>query len=165
MKHIELTNHIRGSILKQQYLEAFLVQGAYIESLLKLHADFSFFVETNKIKDSEIINELRTEVSNYSLYKLIEFLNKTKLIKGTLAQDLHHFRAKRNKVVHDLLTEIYDDSFEEDLKEICALGEAIVTSEEFKSILSIVEYQDETNKKITASTSSSVNPNDQKLPK
>lgn len=156
MKHVELTNHIRGSILKQQYLEAFLVQGAYIESLLKLHADFSFFIQTNEIKDSEIITELRKEVSNYGLYKLIEFLKKTKLIKSSLAQDLHHFRDKRNKVVHDLLTEIYNTTFEQELKSTCELGEEIVNSEEFGDILSIVESQDESNKEMTSSPSSSI---------
>lgn len=143
MKHTELTNHIRGSILKQQYLEAFLVQGAYIESLLKMHADFSLWLEINELKNSDLIKTLRKDVSNYGLYRLIEFLRRSKLISDTLAQQLHIYRDKRNEIVHRLLDKIYSASFEQEMRLVCELGEKLTSSGEFSDILDIIASHEE----------------------
>lgn len=160
MKHTELTNHIRGSILKQQYLEAFLVQGAYIESLLKSHADFSVWKETVEMKNSDFVGSLRKDIGDYGLYKLIEFLRKSKFISNSLAGDFHVYRNKRNSIIHDLLGQIYSESFEGEMRDICDLGERITSSDEFEEILAIIrDYEEQMVKKsqavLTVSRSSS----------
>lgn len=120
-------------------MEAFLVQGAYIESLLKSHADFSLWLEINELENSDLIKTLRKDVTNYSLFRLVEFLRRSKLISNSLAQDLHIYRDKRNKIVHDLLDQINNESFEQEMREVCELGEKITSSTEFGDILDIIK--------------------------
>lgn len=145
VNHQELIDNIEGSILKQQYLEAFLLQGTYVEGLLKMRAQLAFYFEIEvpqKDKDSLLVKEIKKNVLNYNFYKLIEFLKKSGVISDSLAKDLDNFREKRNKIVHDLLTEMYSRSFQIELKDICALGKKIVTSDEFEDVVSFVEKVD-----------------------
>ncbi len=93
MQHKELIDHIQGSILKKQYLEAFLVQSAYIEGLLKISVDYNFFKATYKdsrnstdtddiAANNDIVSAVRDKLSNLTLNDLISFLDKSKLISS-----------------------------------------------------------------------------------
>lgn len=59
MNREDLTNHIKGSYLKKQYLESFLVQSAYIEGLLKLLADYSFWDQNKEKNKGRRKNDLK----------------------------------------------------------------------------------------------------------
>jgi acetate kinase len=140
MKHKELTNHIEGSFLKRQFLEAFLVQSAYIESLLKLYADYIFFNATDgKSYDDKVLNVLRGNVERYNLNDLISFFYKADLISKDQRKLLDSYRARRNKVLHDLIKEIRNDAFEKELEDICKTGTAIIEDSKFKKIAEILE--------------------------
>ena len=82
MKRTELVDHIKGSYLKRQYLEAFLVQSAYIEGLLKTFADYSFWLEMNEKIEAKnpLILETRNKLQKYGLNELIDFLFRSNLI-------------------------------------------------------------------------------------
>ncbi|MEK7471374.1 MAG: hypothetical protein AAB623_01850 [Patescibacteria group bacterium] len=82
MRRIELVDHIKGSYLKKQYLEAFLVQSAYIEGLLKIFADYKYWEDVRQkgAKEAKMIVELRKRVRRFGLNELIDFLFKSDLI-------------------------------------------------------------------------------------
>lgn len=141
MDHQDLVNHIEGSFLKKQFLEAFLVQSAYIEGLLKLYADYNFWQETkDKIEKSQLLKELNKKLTRYSLNELIEFLFRTKLISEDQKNELNEYRERRNKVLHDLISEIRKEPFEKELKEICEKGKKIIESKEFIEMAEMIKY-------------------------
>lgn len=143
MKYIELKNHIKGSILKQQYLEAFLAQGAYIESMLKMYLDFEILLlgEKNKNNDN-IIEALYKKASNFSLFELCKFIYDAKLIDNDIYNKLSQYREKRNKVMHNLLKELRTQDFENQLKDACNLGNEIISSEKLIKIEEVLEIID-----------------------
>ena len=144
MKHRELTNHIQGSFLKKQFLEAFLVQSAYIESLLKLYADFTFYKVTDtKSFSDKMLSSLRKSIERYALEKLIRFLHESGLINDKQKKLLDAYRIKRNKVIHDLLKQMSDENFEIELREVCVEGTEIIESTEFKEIAEMIERSEE----------------------
>ncbi len=142
MKHRELTDHIKGSFLKRQYLEAFLVQSAYIESLLKLFADFRFFEATNTSGSSrpKILTATEKTIERMGLNELINFLHKSELLSKTQKDLLNTYRERRNKMLHDLIKEIRKPEFDAELREICEKGTAIVEGKEFIEMAELVDY-------------------------
>lgn len=137
MRHEQLKNHIKGSFLKEQYLEAFLVQSAYIESLLKIYADFNCWKSCGgeKMVEKPIFVTMYNQVQKYNLSELIDFLYRTKLISGEQKHLLNQYREKRNKVLHDLIKEIGKEAFEKELQDICIVGNKIIDSEEIRLII------------------------------
>lgn len=144
MRHKELTNHIEGSFLKQQFLEAFLVQSAYIESVLKLYADYVFFEATDgNSYENKALGVIREGIGRYGLNELIKFLSKSELITNQQKSLLHSYRERRNKVMHDLLKEISRDKFEEELEQICVIGNQILDDKRFVDIANIIASSSE----------------------
>lgn len=145
MRHEQLKNHIHGSFLKEQYLEAFLVQSAYIESLLKMHADFNSWKSCGgeKMNEKPILVTMYNQIQRYNLSELIDFLYKSKLISDEQKNSLNHYREKRNRVLHDLIKEISKETFERELKETCEIGNKIIDGEEFKKIHSLINFIEE----------------------
>lgn len=146
MKHEQLQNHIKGSFLKEQYLEAFLVQSAYIESLLKIYADFEYWRSCGgeKMNEKPIFVTMYNQIRRYGLNELIDFLYKSKLISDEQKNQLNHYREKRNSVMHDLIQEISKETFERELQETCVIGNIIIDGKEFKKISSLIDliYED-----------------------
>lgn len=136
MKHRELTDHIKGSFLKRQYLEAFLVQGAYIESLLKMFADLNFSSATrmHTVKGHDVIVAAREQLTEMGLYKLTVFIEQAGLISKEKFDQLDKYRIRRNKTIHDLIKEIKNKEFDAELKGVCEQGNKIIESEEFSKI-------------------------------
>lgn len=152
MKRNELVNHIKGSYLKKQYLEAFLVQSAYIEGILKLFMDYKFWqnvVDGGK-EDSKMINELRQEVGKYSLNESIIFLSKCDFLDKNQTQDFHEYRKRRNNVMHDLVKQIATTEFEKEMRQTCDLGDKIIDNPKFQEIEDILDSieQDIENQKV-----------------
>ncbi len=140
MKNEQLKNRIKGAVLKEKYLEAFLAQSAYIESLVKLYVDYNLFdlynidqpYDENKKKINKMIDILRKKFEKYNLYDLIEFLSESELLSPEERQQFDKYREKRNKILHDLLMEIIKkENFENELKNTCELGEKIINSQKF----------------------------------
>lgn len=143
MKHLELKNHIKGSFLKRQYLEAFLVQSAYIESLLKTYADYSYFNSTEKRSYTDkVLNATRESIERFSLNELTKFLHKANLISKDKRDLLNSYREIRNKMMHDLITEIRKDDFEKKLETICEQGNKIIESDEIEKIAKLIDFFD-----------------------
>ncbi len=142
MKHRELTDHIKGSFLKRQYLEAFLVQGAYIESLLKLFADFNFFqvADINDPNHPKILDATRDNIERMGLNDLINFLHKADLISSEQKNLLHTYRIRRNKMLHDLITEIKKDEFDAELRAICEKGNEIIEHKDFIRMAELIDF-------------------------
>ncbi len=149
MKRIELVNHIKGSYLKKEYLEAFLVQGAYIEGLLKLVADYHYWKEVSDkiIAGNRIIKELRQRIKRFNLNELIDFLFKCGIINQNQKQELHQYREKRNDVLHDLVRKISKEEFDKELRSACELGDKIISDDKFKEIEEFLDFIDEDTEK------------------
>jgi hypothetical protein len=148
MQHKELTDHIQGSFLKRQYLEAFLVQSAYIESLIKIYADFKYFIwsydkEKEMTEDGESDKAMRKTIKKHiarlGLHDLIEFLFNANLISLEQKKLLHKYREKRNIVLHDLIKEMGEQDFENEVKKVCEIGTKLIEGEEFKQMASLVD--------------------------
>lgn len=140
MKHKELVNHIKGSFLKRQFLEAFLVQSAYIESLLKLYADYIFFDVTNgESYKNNVLLELKNKIEKYSLNDLINFFYRSQIIVKDEYDLLDSYRIKRNKILHDLVREIRKSDFEKELEKVCEKGEKVIENEKFKKMADALE--------------------------
>jgi len=142
MRHEQLKNHIKGSFLKEEYLEAFLVQSAYIESFLKICADFNSWKSCGgrKMSEDPILVTMYHQIQRYNLNELIDFLYKSKLISEEQKKLLNNYREKRNRVLHDLIKEIAKETFEKELQETCVVGNKIIDGEEFKRIHSLIDY-------------------------
>lgn len=149
MKRTELVNHIHGSYLKKQYLEAFLVQSAYIEGLLKIYTDYTYWEKISKIVglEDKFSGELRNRINKYGLKELIDFLYKSNLIDSEQKRTLHNYREKRNQVLHDLVLQISNMEFDNDLKITCELGNKIIADEKFKKIETVLDELEDRQKK------------------
>ncbi len=144
MKHRELTDHIEGSFLKQQYLEAFLVQGAYIESLLKMFADLNFRSATrmHTIKGHDVIGAARKQLAEMGLYKLIIFIKEAGLISEEQSLQLDKYRIRRNQTIHDLIKELKKEEFDAELKNVCEQGSEIIGSAEFSKMSAMLDQME-----------------------
>jgi hypothetical protein len=148
MRHKELRDNIDGSVLKKDYLEAFLMQSAYLEGVLKYIADYNFFIYLKPSKSSKDISEnfykeMRKDFGNKSLFDFINFLNKTGVFDDALKKQLHTYREKRNEVLHDLVGKIADKKFEKDIEDACRLGSSIFENKNFSKMINLIEEIDQ----------------------
>ncbi len=140
MKYQELRDHILGSHLMRHNLETFLIQSAYLESLLKTYADFHFFTETGgKSFDNKLLNAVKKDIEKYSLSNLVDLLKRADLVSSEQKKLLDEYRIKRNKVLHDLLGQVASESFEQELIAVYNTGTKITETEEFKRIENILD--------------------------
>jgi hypothetical protein len=173
MKHSQLRNHIQGSFLKEEYLEAFLVQSAYIESLLKVHVDFSCWKAAGgiKIDENPVSLAMYKATREYNLYQIIDFLYSAKLISEDLRTTLDSYRLNRNIILHDLIKEIIrKEDFEKELKNICETGNEIIGEEEFTKIIKLIDLmeknrEEEKNKQLESTVPEKKSPTDTNIPK
>ncbi len=142
MKRKQLVDHIQGSYLKEQYLEAFLVQSAYIEGLIRVFADYQYWqkVTEKKKKKDPVIVELRRRIEKYNLSELIYFLFRSNLIDVDQKNILNGYKEKRNIVMHDLVKQIAASEFTKELKTACELGNKIIGDSKFKEIEGMLDY-------------------------
>src|SRR5574343_1856077 len=104
MKRQDLIDNIEGSRLKKQFLEAFLLQSTFIESLLKklvvddLSKEISLPVLLEEYKkgnysaESKHVNFIREKLLRQNLYDIIEYLFKVEVITDDLKIKLHKYR-------------------------------------------------------------------------
>lgn len=153
MKHQDLVDNIEGSYLKKNYLEAFLLQSAYIESLVKLFFDLNFSKYTSKNSSDKqdgdegrrklFLKTLNSHFDKTNIVEILRLLEASGLISKEQHNLLDKYRIKRNKVLHDIVFEMGAGTFESDLKGACDIGKIIVKSEEFVQMGTIVQKFEE----------------------
>jgi len=145
MRYQELKDHIKGSFLTKEYLQAFLIQSAFIEGLLKVYLDFNIFLSTKGVEEEGVLKSLGKITKEFNLFEIIKFLEDSKLISGEQYKNLEKYRIKRNKILHDLLNEITKkDNLEVELIDIYKIGDSIISSKEFSDIGDMVKSVDDT---------------------
>lgn len=137
MKRKDLIDNIEGSRLKKQFLEAFLLQSAFIESLLKKLVEDDFFSNiTYKVmseeyakknfSESKQISFIKEKLIRQNLYEIIDYLAKVDAIDGELKKKLHAYRESRNGVLHDLVGKMSRVEFETELEVLVTSGQVIL---------------------------------------
>lgn len=145
MKQDELQDQIKGHIFLKHYLQAFLVQTAYIEGLIKIRLDYTHFAEVEenskaglKVFKSKFIQRLRKELNRQSVSRSITILKDSEIISPKLAIDLQKYFKLRNIIIHDLVNKMGDDQFNELLQLSVALGGKIMKEESFKDMIELL---------------------------
>lgn len=140
MKRKDVIDNIEGSRLKKQFLEAFLLQSAFIESLLKKLIQDDFFANiTFKVMQEELkkgsnfqppkqVNYWNEKLMRQNLYEIIEYLAKIDVITDVLKKQLHVYREKRNIVLHDLVGTMTRLEFEKELEGLVSTGQEILNN-------------------------------------
>jgi hypothetical protein len=144
MRHQDLTDNIKGSILKKDFLEAFLMQSAYLEGILKFIADYEFFISIKPQDDSKqkFFDEIAKNFNKKSFSEITNFLQRMGTFDAETCKKLNSYREKRNKILHNLVTEILNSQFDQDLKETCQLGNDILENENFSRMIEAIERLD-----------------------
>jgi len=141
MLHQELQNQFRGSFLKRQYLEAFAIQSAYIEGLIMLYYELSLAVELDDSTGSKKLLKQYIDVfdGRVGIAQVIKMLVGAEMLTKEEGKTLDGYRIKRNKTLHQLLAEFHRSEFEETLKQTYQIGDALIATEKFQIIASLVD--------------------------
>jgi DNA-binding CsgD family transcriptional regulator len=125
---IKFENYEKGGNI----LEAFVLQSAYFESLIKLFIELKFNIS---IKDGEpkTIDFFNKQIKEYSLFNLIDFAFQAGWLTEDKTRLMHQYRQKRNDVLHDFLRQVSDKDFEIELKETYDIGKKILLFPEFSA--------------------------------
>ena len=120
------------------------MQSSYLEAVLKYIVDFQVFTATKENdetdeKKSKILREIRKSYTKKSLYELTIFLHEVGVFSNEVKENLHEYRSKRNKVLHDLITQIRDEKFDSELRLICELGEKILDDNNFSRMAKMIQ--------------------------
>jgi len=149
MKHLDLRNDIEGSILKKHFLEAFLLQSAYIEALLKQLVDFSLWAATSGISESEtapkehkkLLLAIRQNANRYTFNQLTMLLRDAGILDADQSKLLDEYRKKRNPVLHNLVREVTTkETIDIELREICQKGKTLLESQQFQSVVDLIDW-------------------------
>lgn len=160
MKQKELQDQIEGYFLLGHYLQAFLVQTAYIEGLIKLLTDFTHFTEietrsnaANEIYKSKFIQCLKKEIKRQSVSRSIRLLKDSDTIQEPLSAKLQNYFQIRNEIIHDLVNQMDSPAFEDRVKIAVELGRHITQEDSFKEMIELVAgLQEETSKSLPVPT-------------
>jgi hypothetical protein len=147
MKRNDLINNIEGSRLKKQFLEAFLLQSAFIEGLLKKLVEDNFFSNVTipvlmqqlkgetKNLENKYIEKIKEKLLRQSLYEIIEHLEVSDVISKDLKKKLHDYRESRNAVLHDLVGKMSGQEFELQNEAMVIASNSVQSSEELSDII------------------------------
>jgi hypothetical protein len=144
MKHQDLKDQITGSFLKKQYLEAFAIQSAYIEGLIKLHFDMKYLVSVASISDPPpFLLRMKRDFDKAPISKILTILKDS----GNLSQEnfelIQRYQRKRNETLHQLLDQFHAVDFEKTLEETYKLGKQIMEAGIFQSMQQVVDWMEE----------------------
>lgn len=148
-------NELREKIIyykdREMILEAFVLQSAYIESLIKLFTEIKFNISI-KNGDLKTVSALEKQVNDYTLFQLIKFSFEAQWISESERRLLDRYRKKRNIVLHDLVKKISQKNFEKELKESYCVGEKILLFPKFSAsskFFKLIEKQESKLRKNT----------------
>lgn len=154
MKRQDVIDNIEGSRLKKQFLEAFLLQSTFIESLLKKLVEDDFFSNiTYRVMAEEYtkknysepkqISFIKEKLIRQNLYEIIDYLAKVEAIDGELKKKLHAYRESRNGVLHDLVGKMSRVEFETELEGLVAAGQVILNDKAMISASDSLQRREE----------------------
>ncbi len=156
MKRKDLIDNIEGSRLKKQFLEAFLLQSAFIEGLLKKLVEDNFFSKVslpimmaklketpNSFTEPKEIVYLKEKLLRQNLYEIIEHLSKVEVIDDELKKQLHFYRDRRNSILHDLVGKMSKQEFEKEIEELVSKGVAILNNHSMVAASESVRQREE----------------------
>ena len=111
-----LLDEAEGAYLKQEYLEAFLIQSCIIEGVVKNYAaeKLDYIIVGN--------NLLKDKFDNWDVSRLVDSLLIAGKIDSFLYKKLNDYRKKRNNVIHDLLSHEDKNLLDGELKSAYELG-------------------------------------------
>jgi len=141
-----------GSFTRRDYLEAFILQSTYVESLIKETISYLFSALEDKVDEQKypllkyFAKALNVQFEDIALYRSIELLKNARLISEDQSKDLHTYRIIRNKTFHSLLRVKNESTFENELKNAYKKCEEIMKkSGVIKAIENkIAEYEQKT---------------------
>lgn len=147
MKHKELLNQIEGYLKLGHYLQAFLVQSAYIESLIRVRQDFQLFVELGKtgygsLKNKPYLQEINKDLQRISVQKIVSRLEKSGVFDKSKDEPktLYLYFDKRNAVIHNLTLEMSGAQFEKELEAVCSIGKKITKFKALQTSATFVKH-------------------------
>ncbi len=154
MKRQDVINNIQGSNLKKQFLEAFLLQSAFIESLLKQLIEDDFFQtvifkvithpsQKSSLDEPKQITVVKERLLRQNLFEIIEYLVKVGVIDPGLKTKLHTYREKRNGVLHDLVGKMSLVDFEAELEGLVSMGTVILDDQAMVKASQAVQRNEE----------------------
>jgi len=148
-----LKERIKGCQLKREYLEAFLLQGAYIEGIIKQLVELWIYMQMRKENKSHNYKKFEDAIlkraKRYGLYDMVEILFDMGNITDAERKKLHTYRDKRNEVIHSLLTKIKSQNLDDELIESLKLGDEIMTTPQFTALEDIIiDLEKDTNKEV-----------------
>lgn len=147
MNHQDLLDQIEGHLKLKHYLEAFLTQSAYIESLLRIKQDLQILSELGKtgfraLNNKPYLSEISKELDKVSISKIISRLSKASEITGDETKILFGYFDERNKIIHGLTRKMKRADFNEQLRSICEAGQKITKFKVLKGSAGFLDYFD-----------------------
>jgi hypothetical protein len=129
-------------------LSAFLLQSAYIESLLKRQFEFLFFfsIESNfkgvveNEFGGEFFNLIKNRVTQGDFKSLLNHSKNLKILSKSNFKKLDTYRQNRNKIVHDIIKEIDSDAL---INESLMMGNEILSIQNFQLMIQATEQSKE----------------------
>lgn len=112
----KLVYRAERAFLKNQYLEAFLIQSCVIEGIIKEYATKKLLPMVSK----SII--FKNKFKKFELARIIDELFISGKIEKSLYEKLNTYRKKRNKIIHDLLGYKDKNKLDKELKEVYESG-------------------------------------------
>lgn len=129
-------------------LDAFILQSAYLESLIKLFVETKLTVSIRG-SDDLTVSLIKKIINKYNLSKLIYFLFSNKWLPKEYKTLFDNYRQKRNEVMHDLLRQISSSNFDEKIESAYEDGEKISSLKEFFIIDSFYGALEKGNSRFT----------------
>lgn len=131
MKKYKLKDKITELETNNQILEAFILQSAYIESLIKLFVDYKTTIVLQKVENTinlQIKEKLINDKS--SIYDLINLIFNCCWLDLGYKDDFERYRIKRNEIIHELLRKTGEETFVDEVTEVFTLGKKITNISE-----------------------------------
>ncbi len=147
MKRKELVNQTEGAYLRKDYLEAFVIQSAYIESILRefISNKFHQHLSDGLCQSCEFMNAVRKKVIGISLHGLIELLYEGKYIDSGQKAKMQVYKNRRNNILHELLKHISNPTFEKELSAAYEAGKEVLDDKRLKWIEELIDAREEHN--------------------
>ncbi len=145
MKRKDLFNQTEGAYLRKNYLEAFVIQSAYIESLLRelINDKLHYHLPNNICQRCAFMGAVRKRLVGTSLQSLIDILYEGKFIDKEERKRLFIYKTKRNKILHGLLDHIGLPNFDKELAETYEAGRDVLKNPKMQRLEEVIDARDE----------------------
>ncbi len=140
---IKIESHARNSLI----LEAFILQSAYIESLIRQFIEIRFRLSITK-GDSKTINVIWEEIEGSKFSHLLNFAFNSGWISKDTRSFVGEYSQKRNNIIHDIIRQVERGDFNHEIKKIFRKGKKIIKFKEFLKIEHFVDVSQKQSLKL-----------------